>query len=165
MIFAAAGSQKFPFDRLFRMLDQLAEENEGQYTIFAQTGCSDYLPKHYSAERFLDKESFDRRIAGCDVLITHGGVATIVEALKHQKPIIVVPRLAKYKEHVDDHQIQIAESFQEQDFVIMYREGDSLSELVRRAQKRSVSRYVSRRETVLAAIRDFLDAEVAAGKK
>ena len=52
-----------------------------------------------------------KKIRECDVLITHSGVATIIAGLKNDKKVIVVPRLAKYGEHVDDHQVQIAESF------------------------------------------------------
>ena len=57
-------------------------------------------------------------IGKADYIITHGGVGTITDALKLGKKIIAVPRLSKYKEHVNDHQLQIIENFSEKGFIV-----------------------------------------------
>lgn len=156
MIFATVGSQKFQFNRIFQMLDELIESGAIQDEVFAQIGNSDYQPKNYLYASFLNKDEFDRRIHTCDVLITHGGVATVIAGLKNQKPVIVVPRLSKYKEHVDDHQVQIAESFEEQNYVVMYREGNCLDDLLRYAESHNFSTYCSQRDVVVNTIKDYL---------
>ena len=43
------------------------------------------------------------------VIVTHGGAGTILTLSNFNKKIIVVPRLKKFNEHVDDHQLELAE--------------------------------------------------------
>ena len=129
MIFVAVGTQRFKFDRLLRQVDSLVENGFLQDDIFAQTGSSSYKPKFYKSKEFLNKSEFDSKISTCDLLITHCGVGTIITGLKKEKPVIVCPRLAKYKEHVDDHQLEIAEAFSKLNYVLVCSEGDDLLEL------------------------------------
>ena len=51
-------------------------------------------------------------------IITHGGVGSIISSLKLNKKVIAVPRLSKYNEHVNDHQLQIIEDFDKQGYII-----------------------------------------------
>ena len=108
MIFVTVGSQKFQFNRLLKKIDDLIEEGIIKDTVFAQTGASDYIPKNYSFEPFLDRETFAQKISECDTVITHGGTGVIIGAVKKGKKVLAVPRYAKYVEHVDDHGIIIA---------------------------------------------------------
>ena len=106
MIFVAVGTQKFPFNRLLKGIDDLIEQGQLEEEVFAQIGHSDYVPRNYGYQDFLTKEDFQNYISNCDVLITHSGVATIIAGMKLEKPVVVVPRFASYGEHVDDHQLQ-----------------------------------------------------------
>lgn len=117
LIFVTVGSQQYQFDRLIRELDKLVENQIIKEKIFAQIGHSNYIPKTFDFVKFLDKEEYQRNISQCDILITHGGVGTIVSALKYGKKVMVVPRRQKYKEHIDDHQMQIAEVLLEQKLI------------------------------------------------
>ena len=47
-------------------------------------------------------------MANADIIITHGGPATFMGAIAKGKKPIVVPRLEKFGEHVNDHQIEFA---------------------------------------------------------
>lgn len=157
MIFVAVGTQKFQLNRLLKALDDLVAEGRLENQIFAQTGHSDYQPRNYPFRDFLSGEEFQQHIRECDLLITHSGVATIVSGLKLGKPVIVFPRLAEFGEHVDDHQLQIAEAFSQQNLVLMCREPETLQELADRARSHTFSRYVSRREQAAATIEAYLD--------
>ena len=156
MIFAVAGSQKFQFSRLFQMLDKMVEAHLIQDEIFAQIGCSDYRPQNYKYASFLKKNDFENCIHNCDLLITHGGVATIVSGLKEDKPVIVVPRLAKYGEHVDNHQKQIADIFKEQNFVMVCSERDPLKSLIQEAKNHRFAKYKTQRVNAILEIQDYL---------
>lgn len=156
MIFVAVGTQKFQFNRLLSTLDEMIDNGMIKEDVFAQTGHSDYQPQHYAFKDFLNKDEFENYVKQCDLLITHSGVATIIAGLKCNKPVIVVPRLAKFGEHVDDHQVQIAESFSEQNFVMMCSENDDLSETVKQAKEHTFSKYVSQRALMVKTIRDYL---------
>lgn len=157
MIFVAVGTQKFQMNRLLKAVDDLIERGELTGEVFAQVGHSDYAPRNYGYKDFLSKEDFQSCISRCDLLITHSGVATIIAGLKLSKPVVVVPRLAKFGEHVDDHQLQIAKSFSEKNLLLMCQTEDDLAEAVKQAGSHGFSRYVSRRELVARTIRDYLE--------
>lgn len=156
MIFVALGTQKFQFNRLLQMIDQLLADGKIAEPVFAQIGNSDYEPRNFQYASFLDKNELEKKIRECDVLITHSGVATIIAGLKNDKKVIVVPRLAKYGEHVDDHQVQIAESFSKQNYVIMCTENDKLEELIVKAKHHEFAKYTSQRRQMVKTIEDFL---------
>ena len=107
MIFVTVGSQKFQFNRLLKAVDEI----DCKDVIFAQIGYSDYLPKNYSYKRFLNRDEFKYKLSNSDIVITHGGTGIIVSAIKNNKKVIAVPRLSKFKEHVDDHQLQLIKQF------------------------------------------------------
>lgn len=95
-------------------------------TVFAQIGYSDYRPQNYEFIDFLPKDKFEEKIEECSLLITHSGVSSIISGLNKNKPIIVYPRLKKYKEHVDDHQLEIAKSFADLNYVLVWGRRQSL---------------------------------------
>ena len=57
----------------------------------------------------LDRDKFSELISQCDILITHGGVGSILTGLNNNKKVIAAPRLKKYNEHQNDHQLEIIE--------------------------------------------------------
>lgn len=156
MIFVALGTQKFQFNRLLKMIDHLFYEVGFSETVFAQVGFSDYKPKNYEYVPFLSKDEFEKKIKECSVLVTHSGVATIISGLRNQKKVIVVPRLSRYGEHVDDHQVQIARAFCDQKYVLMYHEGDNINTLINRVKKENFERYVSQRENIIKIIDKYI---------
>lgn len=160
MIFLALGTQKFQCNRLLKKIDDLKLSGVITDTVFAQVGHSDYIPKTYECVKFLNKEEFDEKINECSLLITHSGVGTILSGINHKKPIIVFPRLKKYKEHVDDHQLDIARAFSQKDLVLMCGEDDDLSELIMKSKTFSFGTYVSQRENVIRVIENFLTEEI-----
>lgn len=111
MIFVTVGSQKFQFNRLLMAVDNLVASGLAEDGAFAQTGACDYAPVYMEHEAFLDRERFRVCMDACDVVITHGGTGAIISAVKNGKKVIAVPRLARYGEHVDDHQIEIVRQF------------------------------------------------------
>ena len=61
----------------------------------------------------VPQDEFAKLVDKADVIITHGGVGSIITAITKGKKVIAVPRLGKYNEHVNDHQVEIIESFNE----------------------------------------------------
>ncbi len=76
-------------------------------------------------------------------IISHGGVATIVEAVNQGKKIIAVPRLRKYKEHVNDHQMQIIESFNEGGHIIGTKGVEEIEEAIKKVETFVPKKYDS----------------------
>lgn len=157
MIFVAVGTQKFQFNRLLEEIDSLIGCAAINEEVFAQIGYSDYTPYNYEYRNFLSKKDFASCVAECDLLITHSGVATIMMGLKYNKPIIVVPRLAKFGEHVDDHQLEIATIFNEKNLVCCCNENNKLLEIIKEAKIEKFDKYESSTEHIILIIRNFLE--------
>ena len=160
MIFVVLGTQKFQCNRLLMEIDRLVEQKIITEEVFAQRGYSDYVPKYYDSVDFLKKEEFEEKMGQCSLLISHSGVGTILSAVNHKKPVIVCPRLKKYKEHVDDHQLEIAKAFEKKQLVLMYREEADLSELIEQSKSFSFGTYTSQREKVIETIKMYLREEI-----
>lgn len=156
MIFAVLGTQKFQFDRLLKTLDRMTYHQVLNDKVFAQIGHSTYLPIYYDYSHFLNKEEFEQQIDNCSILVTHGGVGTIISGISHNKPIIVVPRLKKYNEHIDDHQLQIAEAFSRKNYVMTCLDTNNLLEFLTEAPNHHFDVYKSRQEKTITTIESYL---------
>ena len=119
MIFVTVGSRNYPFDRLFKKLDELYEDGTLKEKMFAQIGTSTYKPKHYEYKDFISQEEFLEKINEADIVVTHGASGSIMKALNADKKVIAVTRLEKYGEHINDHQIQNNEAFSSNNYVLM----------------------------------------------
>ncbi|BCJ93402.1 hypothetical protein acsn021_09710 [Anaerocolumna cellulosilytica] len=126
MIFVTVGSRNYPFDRLFKKLDELYEDGTITDSMFAQVGASSYRPKHFEYEDFIAPEEFTERVEAADIVVSHGASGSIMKALNAGKKVIAVTRLEKYGEHINDHQIQNNEAFGSNRFVIPVYEMEEL---------------------------------------
>lgn len=156
MIFVTLGSQKFQFNRLLKEIDSLIENNEITEEVFAQIGYSDYIPKNYNYKKFLDRDEFNELMNQCDKVITHGGTGAIIGALKKEKKVIAIPRLAKFKEHVDDHQLQIVDQFSEMQFIQSIHEIDNLKKALLNIDNKKFKNYISNTEKIIENIESFI---------
>ena len=119
MIFVTVGSRNYPFDRLFKKLDDLYEEGILTGEMFAQTGTSTYKPKHYEYKDFISQEEFLQKVEEADIVVSHGASGSIMKSLNAGKKVIAVTRLEKYGEHINDHQVQNNEAFGSNGYVLM----------------------------------------------
>lgn len=160
MIFVTLGSQKFQFDRLLRKLDELIENGTITEPVFAQTGHSTYVPKHFEAEAFMDRDAFSATMDKADTVITHAGTGAIIGAVKKGKKTIAVPRLSRYGEHVDDHQLQIVEQFTDMCLLEPCWDVEALAQAYCTAREKTYTPYVSNTHTIIADIAQYLEKNV-----
>lgn len=118
MIFLTVGSM-FPFDRLIQTVDDMAGSGQITEPVFAQIGEGRYEPRNMAFDRFLGKPEYEQRVNSATMLIGHAGAGTIALALAQRKPLLIVPRLKRYKEHVNDHQLATARKFEELGHVLV----------------------------------------------
>ena len=157
MIFVTLGSQKFQFNRLLKKIDELVAKGVITDRVFVQTGASDYKPKNYEYKDFLDREEFAKIMSECDIVITHGGTGAIIGVVKKGKKVIAVPRLAKYGEHVDDHQLQIIEQFKEQNLIYGLSDCEELDVSVKNIITHKFEEYQSNTEVYIKELGEFID--------
>lgn len=162
MIFVTLGSQKFQFDRLLRIMDQIAQDGTA-HDIFAQTGASTYTPAHFPYKPFLDADEYAAAMQRADIVITHGGTGAIIGAVKRGKKVIAVPRLARFGEHVDDHQLQIIRSFAELDLILPCENPALLPQKLEDIGTMSFRAYKSNTQTIVDSIDAYLSTQFPLG--
>ena len=158
MIFVTLGSQKFQFDRLLQEIDRLVENGVITDDVFAQKGYSNYSPKNYTFVDFLDRNEFAKYMEKTNVVITHAGTGAIIGAVKKDKKVIAVPRREKYGEHVDDHQLQIVEQFDELGIIEPCYEVEELHKAYQAALEKKYKKYVSNTQTIVNDIMNYLES-------
>ena len=125
MIFLTVGTQ-FPFDRLVKSVDEAISRDSFGEEIFAQIGESSYQPRNFEAVPFLEKGLFDRHMREASGIISHGGIGTIAMAMEHNKPLLAMPRLKRYREVVHDHQVAIVRRFELSGYILVAYEAAEL---------------------------------------
>lgn len=126
-IFLITGST-YPFDRLTQQIDEINKNKK--YNIFAQIGESEYIPKNIKFAKFLEYEEITTQIKKSDIVITHAGVGTIIDVLAQNKKLILFPRLKKYNEAIDDHQIEICKAFENKFRINWTKDANEIEKLI-----------------------------------
>lgn len=153
MILVTLGTQKQPFTRLLDNVENSKLKDE----IIVQAGHTKYSSKKMKIFDFIDYEEMEKLVDKADIIITHGGTGSIVGPLKKGKKIIACPRLKKYSEHVDDHQIQIVDMFSEVGYIVKLDEQDNLDKLVKEIKRKTMVRFVSNTENFINNIKFEID--------
>ena len=130
MIFFTLGTQDKHFDRLLNAVYKLETDEK----IVAQIGSTEFKSskpeEKFEIHKFLSNEEFEKYMDEARVVITHAGVGTIIYGLKKHKKMIVAARLKKYGEHVNDHQLQILQTFASEGYIIPLENFDDLPKLL-----------------------------------
>jgi UDP-N-acetylglucosamine transferase subunit ALG13 len=107
VIFVTVGTNEAPFDRLLEAFDRLERDEQ----LVIQCGASPIRPPGADCLDFISFAELVDYVRAARVVVTHAGVGSVAVALANGKRPIVVPRLAKFGEAVDDHQVAFARRF------------------------------------------------------
>jgi len=156
MILVTVGTDK-PFDRMMKVVDRWAAERARQ-DVFAQIGEGGWEPRHIPFVNFFEPVEFKQRFAAAKLIIGHAGMGTILSALLHGKPILVMPKLARLGEHRNEHQTATARRMMELGNVnVAFDEDEMLAklDLIDRLQAREpIAPYAS--GPLVEGIRNFI---------
>lgn len=156
-IFVPLGTQKFPFNRLIEALNGLVEK--GFYKpeeIVMQSSVYDVSPlfQHYE---LIPSEQFEQLIDKAELVITHSGVNSIISCMKRKKPLVIVPRMKKYGEHVDDHQMEIASLMKQKFGVVVIEDLANLEDAIGMAKHHEYKTWVSHNAELVESIKELVD--------
>lgn len=154
-IFVMFGTQDKRFDRLLNAIldSNFVKENE----VYVQLGYTKGEYPIIHCKEYYTEVELNHQIDIADLIITHAGVGAIVSALKLKKRVIVVPRLGKYKEQNNDHQIQIMERFAKQGYIIPCTDLGKLDEVVNNAHTFEPKEYVADKQGIIDEIANFIN--------
>jgi beta-1,4-N-acetylglucosaminyltransferase len=151
VIFVTVGTCE-PFDRLMRAVDALPIDEP----IVVQTGLSTFIPHDRETVDFLPYERLVDLVREARLVVTHAGVGTILTALLNGVQPVVVPRLKRYGDAVDDHQLELAERLETLHLVKLVREAHDLEGVV---HERAGGASIKVGSALVGELRDFITAQ------
>jgi UDP-N-acetylglucosamine transferase subunit ALG13 len=157
MILITLGTQDKSFKRLLDAVQREIDKGNIKERVVVQAGYTQYESKDMEILDFVDREKFEELINECDILITHAGVGSILTGLNKMKVVIAAARLSKYKEHINDHQIQIVEKFDRLGYIIPLKDFNRLDKVLAKARKFKPKKYVSNTDNIIKHLEDFID--------
>ena len=157
MILVTLGTQDKTFPRLLEAIQKQIDKGNIKDKIIVQAGSTKFESKDMEIFDLIDRDKFTDLIKECDLLITHGGVGSIINGLKNNKKIIAAPRLEKYGEHTNDHQLQIIEKFSDSGFILPLYDFDLLDKVLKDIKKFKPKKYKSNTENMIKLIEDYID--------
>jgi len=126
VILVTVGTNEARFDRL---LHAVAELPAGE-RVLVQYGASPVRPPNAECVEFLLFDELVEAIRAARVVVTHAGVGSILTVLSAGKRPVVVPRLQRYGEAVDDHQVEFGRRLGEAGLVTFVEEPSGLATAV-----------------------------------
>lgn len=157
MILILLGTQDNSFHRLLEEVQALIDKKVITEKVVVQAGRTKYESKDMEIHSLMPEEELKEIMKKADLVITHGGVGSIVMALKMEKKVIAVPRLSEFGEHINNHQIQIIETFNSQEFLIGITDLKELGNALEKAKEFKSKKFKSETEHMINLIEEFID--------
>ena len=126
-VLVTMGMEHHPFDRLVRWVDGwLATDAGARVECLIQSGPA-APPSHAESVDFLEYRDLEDALARAAIVVCHAGPGSIMMAkwLGHRP--IVVPRLARFGEVVDDHQVTFGRQLASEGDVVIAESEASLA--------------------------------------
>jgi UDP-N-acetylglucosamine--N-acetylmuramyl-(pentapeptide) pyrophosphoryl-undecaprenol N-acetylglucosamine transferase len=131
VIFATVGTHGQPFTRFLDALAGLEDDVVVQYGHNAPpAGVGE-------AVAFMPFDELNARMREADVVVTHAGVGSVLCAREAGHVPVVVPRLRRFGEHVDDHQLELVAALGKDGHVIPVTDISELPAAVQKAGRRA----------------------------
>ena len=156
MILVMLGTQNNSFHRLLEEIDRLIEIGKINDEVIVQAGYTKYKSQNMKIVDFVSNDEIEKLEQQADCIITHGGVGSIIGSIEKDKKVIAVPRLGKYNEHVNDHQVEIIESFNEKGYIIGLHDVSELGEALDKVKNFIPQKYVKNTGKILKIVEDFI---------
>ncbi len=157
MILVTLGTQDKPFTRLLDAIQKEIKNGNIKDKVVVQAGCTKYETDDMEMFDLIPIEDFDKLMSECDLLITHGGVGSIITGLKYNKKVIAVPRLAKYGEHINDHQKQIIDKFNDAGNIIGVEDLNELDQALKKVKKFKPKKYKSNTTNMIKLVERLIE--------
>ena len=157
MILVLLGTQNNSFHRLLEEIQKNIDDGIIQEEVVVQKGYTKFESKNMILYNQLPLEEIEKLTQMSDLVITHGGVGSIINSIKKNKKVIAVPRLKKYREHVNDHQIEIIKSFDELGYIMGINGVDELGNALKEIKKFEPKTYIKNTGHIIQIIENYID--------
>ena len=153
MILVTVGTQKIKFDRLYHYIKDLKDKD-----IIVQAGVNKWnnLPSNFKVFDYISYDKMAKFLDKSDILITHGGPSNIISGIMKNKKVIVVPRLKKYKEHINDHQLIFSEYLKRKKYCFIATTKEEFDFAYK--TKNKVKKFISNKESFIKNVKKEIDS-------
>jgi UDP-N-acetylglucosamine transferase subunit ALG13 len=161
MILVLLGTQNNSFHRLLEEIDKNIENGNIKEEVVVQAGYTKYEPvtkkKKMKIFDTIPKKELEKLIEKANLVISHGGVGSMVTANQKGKKVIAVPRYKKYNEHVNDHQIETIKIFESKGYVMLAENVLDLSKVLEKARDfKPVIYKKDEKSNIIGIIEEFI---------
>ena len=160
MILVLLGTQDKQFPRLLDAVEDCIKSGVIKDRVVVQAGLTQYESEHMEIFDLLPGPEFEKLMDEADLIITHGGAGSILGAIKRGKKVIAAARLAKYKEHHNDHQKQIIGEFASQGYILELKDFNRLDKVLDKIKTFKPKKYKSNNSNFVSMIEEFIDKNV-----
>jgi UDP-N-acetylglucosamine transferase subunit ALG13 len=157
LIFVVLGTHELPFDRLLKEIDKQILAGTIKEKVLVQAGHTKYRSGSMEFFDFTTYEHMAYLYKNANLIVTHGGTGSITMGMKMGKKVIAVPRLIKYGEHNDDHQLEIVKQFRETGHILAWNEPEDFSEVLYQAESFQPKPFRSGNKKIISLIQEFID--------
>ena len=156
MILVLLGTQNNSFHRLLEEIEKNIEDGTIKEEVIVQSGYTKFQSHRMRIIDLMSKEQLEQFQDEASLIITHGGVGSIISSIEKGKKVIAVPRKHEYGEHVNDHQIQIVKDFNDKGYIIGIENVEDLKEAIIKSKTFEPKKYEPNNKKMLKLIEDFI---------
>lgn len=157
MIFVVLGTHELPFNRLLEEINRQIQEGNITERVLVQAGHTKYRSPEMDFIDFTTYEEMNHLYEQARIIITHGGTGSITLGVKMGKKVIAVPRMMKYGEHNDDHQLEIVNQFYLSGHILYWNEPLKFDDVLKQIESFEPLPYESGKSEIITIIQDFID--------
>ncbi len=157
MIFVVLGTFELPFDRLLKEVDKQISAGNIKEEVLVQAGHTKYRSNQMEFIDFTTYEHMAELYRKASFIITHGGTGSITMGMGMGKKMIAVPRLVKYGEHNDNHQIEIVRQFRQTGHILSWDDNTDMGDVLKEVDTFKPVPFKSGNKEILNILRDFID--------
>ena len=159
MILVTLGTQDKDFTRLLKAIDREIENKNIKEKVIVQAGFTKYKSKNMEIFDLIPNEKLEELVKECNILITHGGVGSILMGIKNNKKVIAAARLKYYKEHTNDHQKQIINEFVDKGYILELSDFNKLGDILKEIKKFKPNKFVSNTRNFTKKVEEYIEEE------
>lgn len=157
MILVLLGTQNNSFHRLLEEVEKNIKDGTIKEEVIVQAGYTKFESNKMRIIDLMSKEQLDKFQDEADLIITHGGVGSIITSIRKGKKVIAVPRMHEYGEHVNNHQKEIVKDFNDKGYIIGIEKVEELKRAIERAKDFEPKKYQPNNGKMIKIIENFID--------
>ena len=157
MILVLLGTQNNNFNRLLEEIEKNIEDGTIKEKVIVQAGYTKFESNKMKIIDLMSKEQLEKFQDEANLIITHGGVGSIISSIEKRKKVIAVPSMHEYGEHVNNHQKEIVKDFNDKGYIIGIEKVEDLKQAIEKIKDFEPKKYQPNNEKMLKIIEEFID--------